>query len=275
MSAYRELVTHLRSLADIRAILAGMRTLAIIETQRLTRLRDSGQRLRTGLQRAVQIYRAHHPPDTASIGAGITVVIGSEKGLCGDFNEELLRHVRALPADRALVLVGDKLAAGAEGLRQVVTRRPGALASDAIAPVLAGLADTLLGRNAEHGSPLTVITHDPEQRRIRTQTVLPLPSALPAAAGVSPRLNLPSPAFEAALVEQYLFAMLTGALQDALLAENQQRVAHLQAAVRRLDERCARFQQQLRRTRQEQIIEEVEVALSIGDSGLDVVQQLT
>ena len=275
MSAYRDLVTHLRSLDDIRAILAGMRTLAVIETQRLTRLRDSSQRLRAGLQQAARVYRAHYPDAIPSLGAGITVVIGSEKGLCGDLNEELLRYVRALPADRALVLVGDKLAAGAEDLRQVVARRPGALASDAIAPVLAGLVDTLVGLSAVHGGPLTLITHDPEQRRIRTQTVLPLPSALPAAAGVSLRLSLPVPAFEAALVEQYLFATLTGALQDVLLAENQQRVAHLQAAVRRLDERCARFQQQLRRTRQEQIIEEVEVALSIGDSGLGVVQQLT
>ncbi len=273
MTGYRDLITHLRSLADIRAILAGMRTLAVIETQRLARLRDSSQRLRAGLQQAAQVYRAHYPDATPSTGAGITVVIGSDKGLCGDFNEALLRHVRALPAQSALVLVGSKLVAGAGDLPQVVARCPGAPAADGIATVLAGLAETLVGLNAA-GGRLAVIAHDPEQRQVCAQPVLPLPAAPAPVVGAAPRLSLLPPVFEAALVEQYLLAMLTGMLQDALLAENQQRVAHLQAAVRRLDERCALLQQRLRKVRQEQIIEEVEVALSISEISPDEAARL-
>ncbi len=265
MSGYRDLVKHLRGLADIRAILAGMRTLAMIETQRLTRLRDSGQRLRAGLQQAAQDYRAHYPDGISSTGTDVSVVIGSEKGLCGDFNEELLRYVRALPAQPTLVLVGNKLIAAAGDLPQVVARCPGAPAADGVAIVLAELADTLGGLDTARGGRLMVIAHDPELRQVSARQVLPLPTVAAPVTGTPPRLYMTVPEFEAALVEQYLFAALTGALQNALLAENQQRVTHLEAAVRRLDERCALLQQRMRKARQEQIIEEVEVAISISE----------
>jgi len=73
-----------------------------------------------------------------------------------------------------------------------------------------------------------------------------------------------APQFEAALLEQYLFAVFNGLLLGSLLVENQQRIAHLQAALQRLDERCEGLRQRQRRARQEQIIEEVEVALSVS-----------
>lgn len=72
----------------------------------------------------------------------------------------------------------------------------------------------------------------------------------------------PAPQVEAALLEQYLLAVFNGLLLDSLLVENQQRIPHLQAALQRLDERCEALRQ--RRVRQEQIIEEVEVALGVA-----------
>jgi F-type H+-transporting ATPase subunit gamma len=83
----------------------------------------------------------------------------------------------------------------------------------------------------------------------------------------APRLQLPAPQFEAALLEQYLFAVFNGLLIGSLLVENQQRIAHLQAALQRLDERCDGLRQRQRHARQEQIIEEVEVALSVAGTG--------
>ncbi|GAB4354335.1 MAG: hypothetical protein Kow0073_10970 [Immundisolibacter sp.] len=261
MSRYRELSEHLKRLADIRAILAGMRTLAAVELQRVTRLQDAGEALRQGLEAAVAAHFAGRPPPVPQ--AGVCVLLGSEKGLCGDFNERLLAEAAHHAGPR--VLVGSKLAVAAAQLPVVVARCPGALAADDVGPVLTGLAQTLAGLDAA-GGRLDVLCHDPQQHRVRWVKVLPPPVAA-TRTEAAPRLQLPAPQFEAALLEQYLFAVFNGLLIGSLLVENQQRIAHLQAALQRLDERCDRLRQRQRHARQEQIIEEVEVALSVAGTG--------
>ena len=258
MSRYRELAERLRGLDDIRAILSGMRTLAAVELQRVTRLQAPAAQLRAGLEAAVAAHFAGRPAPAATPGAGLWVVLGSEKGLCGDFNERVLAGLPDGAAPR--VLVGAKLAAAPA----VVARCPGALGVDDVGPVLAALAQTLAGLGALGGGLLQVLCHDPQQQLRRVVVLPPPPGPRPA---ITPRLQLPPAQFEAALLEQYLFAVFNGLLLDSLLAENQQRIAHLQAALQRLDERCETLRQRQRRARQEQIIEEVEVALSVAGAG--------
>ena len=262
MSRYREITEHLKGLQDIRAILAGMRTLAAVELQRVTRLQDAGEQMRQGLEAAVAAHFAGRPPPLAA-DAGVCVLLGSEKGLCGDFNERLLAAAAGNAQPR--VLVGAKLAATAVRLPAVVARCPGALAADDLGPVLAGLAQTLAGLNAASGR-LDVLCHEPQQHRVHRVAVLPPPTG-GTASEAAPRLQLAAPQFEAALLEQYLFAVFNGLLIGSLLVENQQRIAHLQAALQRLDDRCEELRQRQRRARQEQIIEEVEVALNVAGAG--------
>jgi F-type H+-transporting ATPase subunit gamma len=131
-----------------------------------------------------------------------------------------------------------------------------------VGSVLTGLAQTLAGLNAP-GGRLEVLCHEPQQYRVRRVAVLPPPTGGTSAAA-PPRLQLPAPQFEAALLGQYLFAVFNGLLIGSLLVENQQRIAHLQAALQRLDDRCEELRQRQRHARQEQIIEEGEVALSVA-----------
>ena len=263
MSRYRELSEHLKGLQEMRAILAGMRTLAAVELQRVTRLQDASEQLRQGLEAAVAAHFAARPPPPATANAGVCVLLGSEKGLCGDFNERLL--AAATGDAQPLVLVGAKLAAIALQMPAVAARCPGALAADDVGPVLTDLAQTLARLNAA-GGRLEVLCHEPQQHRVRRMAVLPPPTGGTSAAA-APRLQLPAAQFEAALLEQYLFAVFNGLLIGSLLVENQQRIAHLQAALQRLDDRCEELRQHQRQARQEQIIEEVEVALNVAGAG--------
>jgi F-type H+-transporting ATPase subunit gamma len=260
MSRYRELTQHLKGLQDIRAILAGMRTLAAVELQRVTRLQPPSEQLRQGLEAAMAAHFAGRPPPPASGQAGVCVLLGSEKGLCGDFNERLLAAAAGDAQPR--VLVGAKLAAAGQG---PAASCPGALAADDVGPVLTGLAQTLARLNAA-GGRLEVLCHLPQQAQVQRLVVLPPPTG-GTASDVTPRLQLPAPQFAAALLEQYLFAVLNGLLIGSLLVENQQRIAHLQSALQRLDERCEELRQHQRQARQEQIIEEVEVALNVAGAG--------
>lgn len=108
-------------------------------------------------------------------------------------------------------------------------------------PVLTGLAQTLAGLNAPDGR-LDVLGHEPQQHRVRRVAVLPPPTG-GTTSDATPRLQLPAPQFEAAPLEQCLFAVFNGLLIGSLLVENQQRIAHLQAALQRVDDRCEGLRQ--------------------------------
>ncbi|MDD3650087.1 MAG: hypothetical protein PHC73_01215, partial [Immundisolibacter sp.] len=160
MSRYRELTEHLRGLEDIRAILSGMRTLAAVELQRVMRLQAPAAQLRAGLEAAVATQFAGRPAAPAAApAAGLWVVLGSEKGLCGDFNERLLAGLSDGATPR--VLVGAKLAAAGEQMPAVVAHCPGALGVDDVGPVLGVLAQTLAGMDALAAGSLQVLCHDP------------------------------------------------------------------------------------------------------------------
>ena len=71
------------------------------------------------------------------------------------------------------------------------------------------------------------------------------------------------------LTEQYLFAALHEIVYTSLMQENNHRVAHLERAVRRLDEEAEDLTRKCNALRQEEIVEEIEVILlsatSLGD----------
>ena len=74
-------------------------------------------------------------------------------------------------------------------------------------------------------------------------------------------LNLPPATCLAELIDHYLFAALHEIVYVSLMAENIQRVRHLEGAVRHLDDKSATLQHQSNALRQEEIIEEIEVIL--------------
>ncbi len=105
--------------------------------------------------------------------------------------------------------------------------------------------------------------HGAERGQVETRTVFPpfRENAFPAATGYPPELNLDPVVFFGALLEEYLFAVLHGLFFMSLIAENEQRMEHLDAAVRRLDETSEQLARQQRTLRQEEITEEIEVIL--------------
>ena len=74
--------------------------------------------------------------------------------------------------------------------------------------------------------------------------------------------QLPPAEFFAELLDHYLLAVLHGLLYESLAAENRQRLAHMEHALHRLEERVARLALKRNALRQEKIIEELEVILS-------------
>lgn len=276
MSRRKELDRHRHALGEIREILNSMKTLAYMETRKLSRRCDAQRRVVQSIEGAAADFLVFHPellPGPAAPPA-ICLLIGTERGFCGDLNRSLLNRVHAGAAaeDGAadlLVTVGRKLDLLAGTDDRVVARLAGASVIEEIPTVLSALVDAVVTLQSAHGASRVRLLYNGARGAPATEDIVPpfqrLARSQPRT-GSAPQLNLPPRTFFLQLCEHYLFAALHSALYDAFMAENQGRIRHLEGAVRHLEEESSRLARQSSSLRQEEIIEEIEVILLSADS---------
>ena len=280
MSRRREIARRLEALSDIAGIMSAMKGLALMEIRMLTDFLASQRRMVAGIEAAASEFLAEH----AEFGSGPTtggelcVLVGSEQGFCGDFNESLLAHVEARTEEDAApvrwVVVGRRLASRIGGRDCVELALPGAMVADEVPATLLRLTRELSGSLADDklaGYGLSAFYHSDALGHIRMRHLLPLrdlrvqglPSPSPA------ELNLSPGDFLRGLTGHYLHAVLNELLYDSLMAENRQRQAHMDRALQRLDEDRARLRLAFNAQRQEEITEEIEIVLLAADMVAD------
>jgi F-type H+-transporting ATPase subunit gamma len=260
MTALHELQSRLQKLQDVREILTSMKNLAYMETRKLGR-RLAAQREATAvIETAAADFLGHYPELRPASGPlpPTAILIGSERGFCGNFNERLLAASDASEC-KHLVAAGHKLVARLEGDPRLAAAVDGPCIAEEVEAVMDALVKAMAGLGT---ATLVAFYHDPEGG-VQRMPLLPPFSGLAGgpAASHPPLLNLEPAAVFVELVDQYLFAALQLALLASLLAENQQRVQHLEGAVQHLDEQVANLEHRRHQLRQEAIIEEIEVIL--------------
>lgn len=268
MTRRREVEHELHMMEEIRGIMGSMKTLAMLETRKLGRYLATQQRVVDSIATAAADFRRFHPLPAPAASAEVVVLVGSERGFCGDFNERLvttLDEYRAQRPELPVVAVGRKLATRLEHLENVAEMLEGPSVAEEVQPMLTRLVETLEKLSAPyHGLSLTVISHTDETGTISTETVLPPFEHLQAAGPAHthpPLLNLSPEAFWAELVEHYLFAALHRQFYASLMAENQRRVRHLDGAVRHLSDNVDQLTLKRNSLRQEEVTEEIEVIM--------------
>lgn len=276
MTRRRELDQHCRKLGEMREILGSMKALAYMETRKLNTFLAAQRRVVRSIENAAADFLQHYPelrPGSAG-SAQIYLLIGSERGFCGDFNAVLVQQLPA-DAEALLVAVGHKLHTALGAGVKLAAALDGASVAEEIGSVLAALADTLAHLpQPRRAAGITALFHDEAQGGLQRRALLPpfrdIGARPPAPRPPAPRplLNVPPPAFFAALVEQYLFAALNEILYASLMAENNRRVQHLEGAVHHLEDKVWALQQQSNALRQEEITEEIEVILLSAENKL-------
>ena len=273
MSTLAKQQHHLDALHDIRDIMAALKNISLTESQRLRRFLASQQRMMDGIEQAMGDFLDHYPQTLPGGGTApdIILLIGSERGFCGDFNEALLRHLdAAAPHERHLVAVGEKLNAKLEESRVDAETVAGLATVEDVPEVLLAVIEKLRALTARHGLlQLTIVHHHYDGRTLEVRRQQPFRDL--AAAGVRrgypPLLNVAPASFFSQLLDHYLFAVLHGVLYSSLAAEHQQRLHHLQGAIEHIDRQCAVLAQRYNTLRQELITEEIElILLSAGAS---------
>jgi F-type H+-transporting ATPase subunit gamma len=267
----RDLEQHRHTLTEIRGIMNSMKTLAYLETRKLARFLDAQQAVVSSIEAAAADLLGFHPEilPEAQAATPVFLLIGTERGFCGDFNHALLRHLESTPqagspADPAIIAIGRKLHTLLDRDARVVARVDGAAVVEEITAVLNRLADEIITLQQQHEAlKVFCICHDSEDSVVMQRLIPPFegfahkPESFPH----PPLLNLSPVALLAALTDQYLFAALHAMLYTSLMMENHHRVTHLEGAVKHLDNQSEDLARQSNILRQEEIIEEIEVIL--------------
>lgn len=279
MSRRRSLEKHRQSLAEISDIMNSMKTLAYMETHKLGRFLEAQQRVARSIETAAEDLLDAYPqilPHSEHM-TPVYLLLGSERGFCGDFNHALLDRVVSTQTESrtaSIIAVGHKLCTLLEDDPRVLLALDGAGVAEEVPQLLNRLIDILSQLQLEQG-PLSLIClyHQSKDHLVEQQLLPPfmtLTSSTPDKLhSHPPRLNLEPANLLLQLTEQYLFAALHEVLFTSLMSENHQRVDHLEGAVKHLQEESTRLIRTGNVLRQEEITEEIEVILLSADNAFD------
>lgn len=277
MTRRREVERHRHSLGEIRDIMNSMKTLAYLETRKLGRFLSAQHAVVKNVEDAAADFLAFYPDTLPAVRetTPVYLLIGSERGFCGDFNHAILRQLETTLQMNAavvpLLLVGRKLHVLMENDARVAALVDGASVVEEVANTLSQLVHELTTVQRKRG-PLSLygLYHSAEDGIVMQNLLPPLRHLLRPERPLlhPPELNLSPRQFLLDLTDHYLFAALHEMLYASLMAENQLRVSHLDGAVQHLDEESADLARRSNALRQEEIIEEIEVIL-LSATGLD------
>ena len=290
MSRRHDLDHHRRSLNEIREVMNAMKTLAFMETRKLAPIIEAQQAMVDNIETVATDFLSfqEHTLPEAETDISVYLLIGTERGFCGDINQSLLnqfetslQHIASSKAPQSdtsqtnssrMIVVGHKLHLLLENDRRVNAFINGASLAEEVDIVLQKVVEELVNLQSQFGAlSLYGIYHHGEDG-IAMNRLLPPFQALkqkqPPYRPYShpPVLNLSPAKFLLELSDHYLFAALNEMFYTSLMAENHRRVAQLDGAVQHLDEESEQLLRQSNALRQEEITEEIEVILLSADS---------
>lgn len=279
MQTLESLSDALDTAGDIHAIVRTMKALSAARIRQFEQAEDAlgdyAHTIDLGLTALLHDRRARGLPlpRTGADGSSRTalIVIGSERGLCGRYNETVTRHAldRIEGPDTLLAVIGLRAAARLEsaghGVDTLFTL-PGSVAG------LSDLVQSVIVQSdrwqREDGIGRIRVVHNRREGRTLAKPVerqlLPLPDAYleslldaPWPGSGLPFFRMSPPALLSWLVQQRLFVVLYRALAEALASEHATRLAAMQGAERNIEERREDLMQDYRVKRQETITREL------------------
>ncbi len=264
------------TMQSIRSIVRTMKTMSAINAAPYERAAEAIDVWRdTVLDGLHAFLRCHGPLEQAQTESPqrVLIVMGSDHGLCGNYNELLAREVVRHPfaAIAQIICVGAQMqdALDGEGITPAVTLLPPANTDGLIrlAGQLVTRLDQMRARSRTGDLAAALIytqrgahgTHAPV-----AQALLPLdPDMLAALAHQPwesrslPQVLMPPQDMLAALVRNLVFATLYRAAAEALVTENAARLARMQQAEQSVDENLEELKAETRSVRQSEITTEL------------------
>ncbi|MDD2462626.1 MAG: F0F1 ATP synthase subunit gamma [Desulfobulbus sp.] len=256
--------TRLRFYHELREIISAMKNMAEVELHRTLRLEQQQKQALASVVEGLALL-THGRTTVAKVPErSIFLVLGSERGFCGGFNEQLKR---ALASETAcydeMLFLGGRLALIVEQENGRVIF-PGPATVDEIYPCVQQVMDHL----ALVSVPLafTILFHG--EHAIERKQLIPY-SDLPKNESV---MHVDTTCKRTLLLEDVQWQLLYQALYQTMLLssmqENRMRLQQMEGAQEHLDSLINTLQQRLNTLRQQEIVEEIEMIL-VGEQGED------
>lgn len=273
MAGRRELERQLHALGDIGAILGVMKNLALMETGKLSRTLPAQRMMLESLEATAADFLTFYPqPDPGSaVACEILLLVGSQRGFCGDFNDLIITALQATEDTRQSVqkplciVVGDKLAGRLAGDDHLAGPHAVEEIGQVIHQVMNSVSTLLARTDGDSTLQLAALHHDPDSGKVILRSLTPFVRRAwqPLSSAVfPPHLNISRAAFFSQLAEQHLLAAITELFHRSLMAESRFRLNHIEGASRRMERRADELKRKRALARQEEIIEEIEAILA-------------
>jgi F-type H+-transporting ATPase subunit gamma len=278
MQTLESLSDALETTADIQAIVRTMKALSSVSIRQYEHAEAAmGEYSRTvelGLMAVLRQRRVADLPLPGSDRAGGTkalIVIGSDRGLCGGYNDKITRFARSRLVDGAMHVgvIGARVAArfeaDGEPLAFAMTL-PGSV--EGLSRLVQRVIMEIDRWMQAQGVGQVWLVHNRREGRATAQPgahhLLPLPASYLRKLSDADWPGRSLPFFRMApeqlmswLVQQRLFVVIYRALAEAIASEHASRLAAMQAAERNIEERRDDLQQLYRQSRQETITREL------------------
>ncbi|MGP8305264.1 F0F1 ATP synthase subunit gamma [Vibrio sp. YIC-376] len=271
MSRRLDLDNHHHSLNEIIKILDAMKMLAYMETHKLGTFLDTQHRAIDVISSAASDFLSFYPGTLLKKSEELPVylLIGSERGFCGDFNQELVDYIEQflnIPSNvkPTLIIVGRKLCNLMQDDVHVYAQIDGPNVVEEVSTALEQTVQILTQLQQQQPlMSLYSIYHSGEQEISTKKLLPPFQHKHPQSASFPypPELNLSPADFLINVAEQFLFTALHEIFYTSLLEENYNRIMHLEGAVKHLESKADELTQQCNILRREEITEEIEVIL--------------
>jgi F-type H+-transporting ATPase subunit gamma len=274
MSKRHEVERYLRGLGEIKDILSAMKNLSLIEVRKLTRFLSTQRRVVASIESAAADFLQFYPHSLVGTESrhNVYLLVGSERGFCGDFNEALLAALEAnlhgaSQSEVTLVVIGRRLSDKLAGNPRVAVYLDGPSVVEEVKPVLIRLMETINTLKTDRGPlyplRLTVLHHGADDKGIGISVFQPFKQFEGKGRHFShpPRLNLSEALFLTELAEHYLFHHLHELFYNSLMAENLRRLQHMDNAIQKIEKDSIQLLQKRNVLRQEEITEEIEIIM--------------
>ena len=266
---------------DLRSIVRTMKALAAVSIRQYEEAGTSLAEYARSVDLGLQALLRHRPEALRAMSRQAarrpgSIVLGSDQGLCGAFNEHIAAfYLESRAADAPEARQGPVLAVGlrvAGRLEDAGVPPADVLTLPASAALVARLVEDLLARidawradGAADGVRVYFNRPRPGTAyRPHLETLLPLDAAELRAMATAPWRPRASPTFASdwdalfsAVVRQRLFVTLHRAVAASLAAENASRLAAMHAAQRNIDDRLEALRGQFHLQRQTSITTEL------------------
>jgi F-type H+-transporting ATPase subunit gamma len=281
METVESLKRRIESTEDLQSVVKTMKALAAVKIRQFERAAESLEEYHHTVEMGLRaVFQGGGARDviTRSAPGRVpgAVVFGSDQGMCGQLNDQVVGHavehlarLEADPGERVVLAVGERVRARLEeGGQPVETSMvvPGGV--QGIAPKVRDLLLQVTAWQEERGVDRVLLFHSEPlsgaSYRPRTVELLPLDQAWLERLRKTPWPTRALPLFRgdpqalfSGLVREYLFVALFRAFAQSLASENASRLASMQGAEKNIEESLAELQGRFHQQRQMSITEEL------------------